>query len=179
MTSVLTRYQNRNSMIGDTKMSARIDDHDGWLVCDGRTVSATKYQKLFNAIAYTYGGSGANFRLPDMRGRVAGAIGAGAVTDSAGRALTNRTPGTYTGEEVHLLSTTEMPAHTHTTANTVVTDGNGTTTEMDSSIGTTEINLATTQTTTSSPTGEGAAHNNMQPTLFLGHLFIYSGLHEK
>lgn len=40
----------------------------GWLQCNGSFVSKTTYPGLFNAIGYTYGGSGESFRLPDLRG---------------------------------------------------------------------------------------------------------------
>lgn len=40
----------------------------GWLQCNGSFVSKTTYPGLFNAIGYTYGGSGDSFRLPDLRG---------------------------------------------------------------------------------------------------------------
>lgn len=42
----------------------------GWLLCFGQSVAVATYQALFNAIGYTYGGSGANFTIPDLRGRV-------------------------------------------------------------------------------------------------------------
>ena len=40
----------------------------GYLKCDGSLVSKGAYARLFNAIGYTYGGSGDYFRLPDLRG---------------------------------------------------------------------------------------------------------------
>ena len=46
---------------------------DGWLLCDGRTVSRTTYAALFAVIGTTYGaGDGKNtFALPNLQGRVA------------------------------------------------------------------------------------------------------------
>lgn len=40
----------------------------GWMECDGRTLNKNTYTNLFNIIGYTYGGSGNNFKLPDLRG---------------------------------------------------------------------------------------------------------------
>jgi microcystin-dependent protein len=42
----------------------------GWLLCDGRTVSRTEYQNLYNAIGVAWGkGNGSTtFNLPDLRG---------------------------------------------------------------------------------------------------------------
>lgn len=45
---------------------------DGWVFCDGRTLSRTDYSDLFNVIGTTYGsGDGSTtFNVPDMTGRV-------------------------------------------------------------------------------------------------------------
>lgn len=46
---------------------------DGWLLCDGRTVSRTTYAALFAVIGTTYGAGDGNttFALPNLQGRVA------------------------------------------------------------------------------------------------------------
>ena len=41
---------------------------DGWLECDGSSVPVSIYEDLFDAIGYTYGGSGANFTIPSYQG---------------------------------------------------------------------------------------------------------------
>ena len=41
----------------------------GFLECDGSSRSTTTFANLFAITGYTYGGSGANFNLPDLRGR--------------------------------------------------------------------------------------------------------------
>ena len=40
----------------------------GWLECNGDSVSTSVYSSLFSKIGYTYGGSGGQFKLPDLRG---------------------------------------------------------------------------------------------------------------
>lgn len=40
----------------------------GWLKCNGAILSKLAYPQLFDKIGYTYGGSGNDFRLPDLRG---------------------------------------------------------------------------------------------------------------
>jgi microcystin-dependent protein len=40
----------------------------GYLEANGASLSTTTYAALFAVIGYTYGGSGANFSLPDLRG---------------------------------------------------------------------------------------------------------------
>ena len=42
----------------------------GWLMCDGNSLLKASYADLFSVIAYKYGGSGDNFNLPDLRGRI-------------------------------------------------------------------------------------------------------------
>ena len=39
-----------------------------WLVCDGSLYSTTLFAELFAAIGYAHGGSGTEFRVPDLRG---------------------------------------------------------------------------------------------------------------
>lgn len=39
----------------------------GWLLCDGASILTTLYSELFNVIQYSYGGTGTNFNLPDLR----------------------------------------------------------------------------------------------------------------
>ena len=38
-----------------------------FLMCDGSSLSTTDYAALFSAIGYTFGGSGTQFNLPDLR----------------------------------------------------------------------------------------------------------------
>ena len=72
----------------------------------GASILKGNYLNLFNAIGYTYGGSGNNFNIPDIRGRVA--IGTG-----SGAGLITRNLGTTGGAETHLLTTDELPSHSH------------------------------------------------------------------
>ena len=45
------------------------DRYPGFISCDGRSLDTTQYFMLFDAIQYTYGGSGSSFNLPDYRNR--------------------------------------------------------------------------------------------------------------
>jgi len=80
----------------------------GYVLCDGATYDGTlsAYADLFAVIGLTYGGSGTNFQVPDLRGRV-----------SAGRD-TGQTEfdvlGETGGAKTHTLTTPEIPSHTHT-----------------------------------------------------------------
>jgi microcystin-dependent protein len=49
----------------------------GWLLCQGQSLPVASYPSLHAVIGYTYGGSGANFNLPDLRVRMPVGAGAG------------------------------------------------------------------------------------------------------
>jgi microcystin-dependent protein len=83
----------------------------GFVLCDGTSYATTgAMAALFAVIGYTYGGSGANFNVPDARGRAT--VGAG-----QGSGLTNRALAAVGGEEGHVLTAAELASHTHTMAN--------------------------------------------------------------
>lgn len=64
----------------------------GWLPCDGRTVDAGDYPKLYAAIGNSWGGSGNSFKLPDLRGKTLwGANGDNAVGTTLAAGLPNIT----------------------------------------------------------------------------------------
>jgi len=165
--------------IADLKFSAHQYDHHGWLICDGRSLSRTDYAELYEIIGIQFGANdGATFKIPDMRGRVAGGIGDGPTT-------TNRLLGTAVGEETHTLTVGEMPTHNHDiidpghahtyTKNTndqnVLDGATETAADQEDLNGTTDI--STTGITTATA-GNSLPHNNMQPTLFIGNMFIYA-----
>jgi microcystin-dependent protein len=58
----------------------------GWFECYGQSLDKTLYKPLFDVIGYTYGGSGNNFNLPDLRGQFVRGWDHGAGVDS-GRAF--------------------------------------------------------------------------------------------
>jgi microcystin-dependent protein len=71
-----------------------------WLICDGSSLDTTTYAKLFAVLAYTFGGSGANFNLPNFSGLFPTGTGVNAI-------------GAKGGEATHVLAAAEMPVHTH------------------------------------------------------------------
>lgn len=199
------RYQDtlKDAVVGDYKWSARNSDFSGWVLCDGRSLNRITYSELYAIIGTTFGStSGTTFKLPDCRGKVAGAAG-------QGLGLTNRAIGDTVGSETRTLNTSNLPSHTHTgttdssgshTHNTNADGGqggyglvtaNGFSTVIDTDDSGGELNVWTTpyaltvdasgshaHTFTTNATGDNAAFNIMQPTIFLGNVFIYSGILE-
>lgn len=132
----------------------------GYLLCDGASYSTTTYSGLFAVIGYTFGGLDGSFNVPDCRGRVS--IGSG-----TGIGLTVRTLAEITGEENHLLTTAEMPAHNHV-ANTNIFTAISTDPILFNSLSGNQTNqrgkVLTTLVSTAN-TGSGVPANVMQPSI--------------
>lgn len=143
---------------------------DGWLLCDGSAVSRTTYADLYTSIGTTFGiGDGSTtFNLPDTRGRTG--IGAG-----TGSGLSARTLGTSLGEETHVLTTSEMPSHSHTvsaSANSLTISGaaGADTTKAAAGDGSSSGTYTPSISTTTGTSGSGSAHNNMQPSIVFNYI---------
>lgn len=66
------QYSDQNVIpVGSITMFAGAAAPDKWVICDGSQKSTTDpaYAALFAVIGYSYGGSGGNFNVPDLRGR--------------------------------------------------------------------------------------------------------------
>jgi microcystin-dependent protein len=166
--------------IGDIKQSVSQKDHNGWMICDGRSLNKIDYELLYNLIGTSFGSNDEDtFKLPDARGRVPGSIGQGS-------GLTNRTMGSYIGSETHTMTINQMPSHTHGItdpghSHSYVNNTNDQNTDnaFASEIAADNAELtASTQTSTTGITinaaGSGQAFNIMQPTLFIANTFIYA-----
>ena len=154
----VTELEKRIS-VGDYKFSARTSNHEGWLLCNGGTVSRTTHAELFSVIGVQFGEGNktTTFNLPNAKGRVAAAIN------------NNRPMGRSVGSEMHTLTISEMPSHRHSIRRDSFGSDDG------HALTATSNRDESHKANESGATGGGAAHNNMQPTLFVGNLFIYSG----
>lgn len=139
-------------LVGEVFMHAGAPASGGgveYIECDGRALDRTLYAALFTAL----GGAsspwglpnGAQFSIPDLRGRAP--VGAG-----AGTGLTSRAVAAKGGAETHELTVAEMPSHSHPIASTGTDSGSAK-----------QVAGTGTGAFTTGPTGGGQAHNNMQP----------------
>jgi microcystin-dependent protein len=155
-------FPSLGSIMFHTLNKAAITDQDlpnGWIFCDGRSLSKTEYTELFEIIGVHYGSNDANsFRIPDMRGRTVVGTGQGQNI--------NFQIGNLGGEEYHTLSLSEMPWHQHgidlyDTFDVV---------KLYDLIGNTKdyrVPRLRGSWLRSDPAGGNGAHNNMQPYLVL------------
>jgi len=75
----------------------------GYILCDGSAYTTTDYPKLFNAIQYTYGGSGSSFNVPNFESYFP--IGGNGV-NASGCATSNYVTGNGTSGATNTFSTT-------------------------------------------------------------------------
>jgi hypothetical protein len=164
---------------GDAKLTLKTSADTGWVMANDGTLGNTSsggttranadtealFTLLWNNISNTYAavstGRGASaaadfaanktIALPKVLGRALAVAGSGA-------SLTVRALGETLGAETHALTTNEMPAHTHDVANVLIFAGGSYNAFS---------NTANPGTATTTSTGGGAAHNNMQPSTFI------------
>ena len=179
-------YSDYQHLIGDFKISAHNSSHDNWLLCDGSFIDPNKYPQLFDVIGYSFGseisGTVTLFGLPDAVDRVVGITG-----DS-------NLIGTMRGNEQISLTEDDLPSHWHYL---VYGDNGNECTGQPSSSSYPYLAQECTEpsgllndaddeyklrATTNQPNrlqtgnvGNGTAINIMQPTVFVGNLFIYAG----
>lgn len=99
----------------------------GLIPCDGRSLNTTTYAALFAVIGYTYGGSGANFLVPDLKtnklavkGKNAEALGTKVTSASHNHATSNLSWTANSANDTHTHAVTHYvgnmdydPGHGH------------------------------------------------------------------
>jgi microcystin-dependent protein len=193
---------------GDLKPTLKTVADSGWVMCDDGTIGSAGsgatsranadtqalFTLIFNNISDTYApiltsGGGARTRAGQTNAATAWAancrinltktLGRALGVAGAGSGLTSRALGQTLGEETHLLTTAEIPSHTH--ANTLNDPGHThpylkpdptSTYAGGAGTGSSQTTANTTSnvtgiTITNAAQGGGGAHNVMQPTFFV------------
>jgi microcystin-dependent protein len=87
-------------------------ESQGWMLCDGRALSASAYPELFAVLGYLYGGQGEQFRIPDYRGLFLRGTDAGSGMDpDAAQRIT--ATGQNTDAGVGSFQCDALQTHTH------------------------------------------------------------------
>lgn len=170
--------------IGEIRMFGGNFAPQGWMFCNGQTLSIADYETLYVVVGTTYGGDGVQtFLLPDLRGRVPMHAGAGPFTLAMGE---------RGGLENVTLTSSQLGGHTHALmASSVV--GNVSTATATSQLATMGppsantmlyhvYNAGQTQPQVSlngasiSATGGSTSHNNIQPTMAISFIISLFGI---
>lgn len=139
-----------NVLVGTIQYAVLQTTPDGWIKCDGQTLSMADWPELmavYPNILKNYPSPGL-FLVPDHRGRVV--VGDG--VDTQGFNWQFLSTG---GARTHTLTINEIPAHTHGESIAVPAVING---GLEA-----PASAATPSTGTTGSAGGGAAHNNMPP----------------
>ena len=164
--------------VGEIKMFAGNFAPRGFALCDGQLLQIAQNTVLFSLFGTFYGGDGrTTFGLPDLRGRLPVHMG-------NGPGLTNRPIGQKSGSETATISTSQMPAHTHTmfasgdSGSDSRPEGNVTASNtpidiyFDTPPATTNMNASAIVGTS----GGGSVHNNLMPFLCINFIVSLTGL---
>lgn len=165
--------------IGEIRLFGFSRVPDGWLACNGQSLSIAQYEVLYAVIGTIYGGDGVQtFNTPDLRGRVP--IGQG-----QGPALPNYVLGEMAGEDDHVLTRNEMPTHSHALMSSTATAATPTPAAT--------VHLATasagnlyapaadaapyeTMAACVALAGSNLPHNNIMPTVVGNYCICYVGV---
>ncbi len=152
----------------------------GWAACNGQLIPISQNTALFSLLGTQFGGNGTtNFALPNLQG--SSALGQG-----QGVGLTDYTVGEIGGSSGIVLSSTQIPTHTHplnglnAAATTSIPTG-AVPAEAAANPRFTSLYSTTAATGTAAPAavsaaGNGTAHNNMQPYLTMNFVIALQGI---
>ena len=150
----------------------------GFLLCDGTSYDTTTYAALFAVIAYTYGGSGANFLVPDLRDKtIVGVSSANskALAQSIGANTVTPTGNIAGSTGATTLTSNQIPSHVHNVSPTLVPGAMGSMVAGEGSQGSGSRDTSSTgggqsHDHTLSATFSGSANSVLQPGLVLNYI---------
>jgi len=150
---------------------------DGWLLCDGSNYSSANYPDLHAVIGTSFGSSGGNFLVPDLRTRVPVGLSS---SDTQFQEI-----GDVGGEAEHTLSVGEMPSHQHDVARrdnentgmgwaSVSAGGNnGMVSSWSYGGDNNYYHPSDSDAYHAKPTGADSSHNNMPPFVVMNYIIKY------
>ena len=145
-----------------------------WTVCDGRELSRTSFNLLFDVIGTDYGdGDGSTtFNVPNLKGRV--------IAGTKGALVSGWAYGDTMGQEDVTLNENQIPSHDHVwygeNDDANASGGGAGYGGKRSNVGVRNPqNVPYGKPTYVTPTGGGQAHTNMQPTMAMYYI-IHTGL---
>jgi len=164
--------------IGEIRMFAGNYAPEGWALCNGQLLPVDQYDVLFSLLGTTYGGDGVTtFRVPDLQGRIP-------IHQGQGAGLTKRVIGQSFGTETVALTAAQVP-HNHAF---MAGAGEGTSADpagkvLGQSSGTVQLYNAaasaavTLNNATVTVAGQGAAHENIMPSLCVNFIISCTGIY--
>ena len=156
--------------IGEIRVTSFNFAPRGWAMCNGQLLTIAQNQALFSLLGTFYGGDGrTTFALPDLRGRTPLHTGSGF------------SQGQTAGEEAHLLTSAEVPSHTHTQGSIAQATGANPANSVLAAKPRRGSNVYNTGAIPVQLAGQGSAggnqsHNNMQPYLTLNFVIALQGI---
>jgi microcystin-dependent protein len=145
----------------------------GFLLCDGTSYATASYAALFAVIAYTYGGSGANFNVPDLRDRTVVGVSSGnskALAQAIGANTVTPTGNIAGSTGATTLTTAQIPSHTHSAAVVGGDRGVSENISMAASMSTGGAGGGQSHDHTLSANFTGTANSVLQPGLVLNYI---------
>jgi microcystin-dependent protein len=163
----------RCRMVGEIiPYAAHVSPDPKWLPCDGASLLRSAYPDLFAIIGATYGSvDGAHFNIPDLQSR-------SPMMEGTGSGLSTRLLGDMIGEEGHVLTVSELAAHSHTDTGHTHVEGNAT-----PSIGAAitgvpvpsaipSVGITGSGSAALSTDGGNGAHNTIHPITVINYLIV-------
>ncbi|WP_127589105.1 phage tail protein [Paenibacillus koleovorans] len=148
----------------------------GWAMCNGQILSISENEALYTLIGATYGGDGrTTFGLPDLRGRIPLHTGTNTSTGTV------YSIGQKGGVETVILTTAQLPAHTHQVSSnsldgTSVSPTNGYFAGSSVNQYSTLSPNAMMNAAAISSVGGNQSHNNMMPFNTLTYIIALQGI---
>lgn len=174
-----------NPFLGEIRMFGGNFQPLGWAFCNGQLLAISQNDALFALLGTTYGGDGVTtFGVPDLRGRIP-------VHAGQGPGLSNRNLGEFAGTEEVVLTTPNLPVHSHglaTTAQAGTTNipGTGVILADQGPAGSTQTPVYIPASPPPTPvgmhpnstglSGTNAPHDNMQPYLAVNYIIALQGV---